>query len=154
MILNQKKLQDIQLGVPVLPTGVYFAKIIKGDVALKPQKNGQGQNLVVPVQILNDNLLTHDGKNIVNRGQIKLRSYISLVEKNGYDPDQKLKELAVACKVPADKTDFELEDIGGFVKVSLTYNAATGQFQESNSVDRFHPIKDDEVFNPPAFAAE
>ena len=150
MKLNTAPLQEIEYGMPVLAEGTYFGKIDNSKVALKPQKGGAGNNLIVPVTIISTDLLTFDGKPVENRGQIKLTQYVSLVKTENYNPDQRLKEIAVACLVPAEKEDFEISDIRGYIKVKVAYNKPQGQFGDSNSIARFLPIKDSDNFNPPS----
>lgn len=150
MKLNTAPLSEIEIGVPVIAPGTYFAKIKEDKVEMKPNKDKSGNVLHIPVSIVNDVILSQkDGKELANRGQFVLTHYISMVEKNGYHPDQKLKELAVACKVPEDKQDFETSDIAGYVKVKVGYKAAEGQYQEGNFIDRVLPIKDEDNFIEP-----
>ena len=148
MKLNTAPLQEIEYGMPVIAAGTYFGKIDETKIELKNNKAGTGQNLLIPVTIITKDLLTFDGRPIENKGQIKLTQYVSLVPTTNYNPDQRLKEIAVACKVPEDKQDFELTDIRGFVKVKIGYHKPEGQYGDSNSIDRFLPIKDSDNFNP------
>lgn len=150
MKLNTAPLQEIDYGMPVLADGTYFAKIDDSKVQIKPNKSGTGQNLVIPITIVSKELFTFDGKPLENRGQVKLTQYVSLVPKENYNPDQRLKEVAVACKVPEDKQDFEVSDVRGFIKVKVVYNKPQGQFGDGNSIARFLPIKDSDNFNPDA----
>lgn len=150
MKLNTAPLKDIEYGMPVLADGTYFAKIDDSKVQIKANKSNTGNNLVVPVTIISKEMFTFDGKPLENRGQIKLTMYVSLVPTTDYNPDGRLKELAVACHVPEDKQDFEVADVRGFVKVKVVYNKPQGQFGDSNSIARFLPIKDSDNFNPDA----
>lgn len=156
MKLNTKALADVEIGIPVITEGVYHARIDK--VEVKPNKGGDGNNLVLVVKILDNPVLTHkEGKEIENKGQIVMSRYVSLKPTPDYDPDQRLKELAVAIKHPAE-ADLEVEHLKNqMVMVKVTYrdarkDDATGkEYPASNDIARFTPVKDDDTFAPPPF---
>jgi hypothetical protein len=77
MKLNTKPLAGIEIGFPVIAEGLYHGKIKKHEV--KPNKKGDGNNLVLQVQILDPVVNLHkDGAEITNKGQLVLTRYISL----------------------------------------------------------------------------
>ena len=148
MKLNTKSLSEVEIGIPVLAAGIYHAKIRKPE--LKDNKAGTGQNLVVTVTILEEAVTTSDGKQVTNRGQCVCTRYISLVPSVKYDPDQAIKELAVAIGHPADQ-NLELSDLEGKTcMVNLEVQVA-GEYPESNWIKRFTKWKDDDAFNPPVY---
>lgn len=139
MILNTKKLKDIEIGIPVIADAIYFAIVSKAEI--KENKLRTGNNLVLQFKVLNPIVQSHDGRDITNQGQVVLSRYISLVETADYDPNKNLKELAVAIGVPEGE-DLNLEDLQGKkLKVKVAYRPAEGGFNESNDVKRFLPIK-------------
>lgn len=150
MKLNTKPLKDIEFGFPVLAAGTYFARVIGR--AVKPNKASTGNNLVLEFQILDDTIVKHDGTKIENKGQIKLTSYIGLVATDKYDPNTRIKELAVASGRDKDsEDDFDVDDIAEYMKIKVSYKAAEGQYGEGNSIDGYKPITDADQFSPPAF---
>lgn len=154
MKLNTKPLADIELGLPVVAAGVYYLRIAKAEV--KPNKQGDGNNLYIMCKILDNPVVQHkDGAEIQNRGQCIASRYISLKPTDDYDPDKALKELSVAIK-NTPESDLNLEDLlNKVVKGKLSVQPArkdenTGkEYQESNSLDRFTPVADDDPFTPP-----
>jgi hypothetical protein len=154
MILNTKPLADIELGFPIVNNGVYFLKIRKDKIEIKPNKKGDGKNLVIPVQVLNDELEVWKEKTETferqgNNGKSMFSVYISLTEKENYDPNEKIKELALASGHPEDK-DFSIADISEYVKAKVKFQPAKGDFGAGNQVDRFYKIEDSDNFVPPA----
>lgn len=157
MILNTKRLKDVEIGFPVIAEDLYHAKIVKPLV--KPNKAGDGNNLVVQFKILDNPLRLHkDGSEIENKGQLVLTRYFSLTPTPDYDPDKAMKELAVAIRHPED-ADLQLEDLEGkMVIVKLTHRPAgkddkTGkEYGESNEVKRVTPVPEEDTFTPPPFA--
>lgn len=155
MKLNTKSLSDVEIGVPVLAPGVYHASLNK--VEVKANKSGDGNNLVVMIKILDTPVVTNAGKEIENRGQCVCTRYISLKPTPNYDPDQNLKELAVAIKNPPEN-DLNVEDLQGklvMVKLSVRdaqKDEATGkEYPVSNNIDRFSPVGESDTFTPPPF---
>lgn len=139
MILNTKKLQEVEIGIPVIADAIYFASITKAEI--KENKSRTGNNLVLQFKVLNTTVQGHDGREIANRGQVVLSRYISLVETEDYDPNKNLKELAVAIGVPEGE-DLNLEDLQGKqLKLKVAYRPAEKGYNESNDVKRFLPIK-------------
>lgn len=150
MKLNTKPLKDIEFGFPVLSSGTYYAKTTSR--AVKPNKAGTGNNLVLEFQILDPEVIKHDGTKTENKGQIKLTSYIGLVATDKYDPNSRIKELAVASGRDKDsEDDFDVDDIAEFMKLKISYKAAEGQYGEGNSIDGYKPITDADQFVPPTF---
>lgn len=153
MKLNTKPLKDIEIGIPVLCAGVYYARVHKAE--LKPNKSGDGNNLVVMFKVLNPTVHLHaTGEELENRGQVVMTRYISLKPTDKYDPDKSLKELAVAIKHP-ETEDFELSSLEGKllkIKVAVSENRkdeATGnEYPPSNDIKGFSKIGDDDPFNP------
>lgn len=156
MKLNTKSLAQVEIGIPVIAAGVYHGRIDK--VEVKPNKKGDGNNLILMFRVLDPVLLTHkDGKEIVNRGQIVSTRYFSLVPTDNYDPDQNMKMLAVAIKHPATE-DLNVEDLDKkLVMLKLDVREArkddsTGkEYPESNEVSRITPIPEADTFVPPPF---
>jgi hypothetical protein len=150
MKLNTKSLKDVEIGVPVIADGVYFAKRMK--VEVKPNKAGTGNNLVVQLKLLNETLMSRAGEPLTNRGQFVFTTWIGLVASENYDPNQRIKELALASGKGKDDEDFSVDDIAEFFKVKIGYQEASGQYQASNTVARFYAIKPEDKFTPPDFA--
>lgn len=159
MKLNQKALADVEIGFPVIAAGVYHARLNKPD--LKENKMKDGQNLVLNVTVLDNPLVLHkDGKEIENKGRLKMSRYVSLKPTNDYDPDERLKEIALAIKLPLE-ADLNLEDLEGklvMVKVGVRgerpkddRNPSGDKYPESNEIERITPMKDDDTFTPPPF---
>lgn len=139
MILNTKKLKEVEIGIPVIADAIYFALVSNAEI--KENKLRTGNNLVLKLKVLNPIVQSHDGRDITNRGQVVLTRYISLVETEDYDPNKNLKELAIAVGVPEGE-DLNLEDLQGKkLKLKVAYRPADGQYGESNDVKRFLPIK-------------
>lgn len=153
MKLNTKPLKDIEYGFPVIAAGTYLVGFLpQPESMIKSNKAGTGNNLQVRIVVLDENLIKADGSKFENHGQVKLTKYISLVPTEDYNPDSMLKELAVACQVPADKEDFEISDIKGIGRAKISYRPAEKQYSEGNSVDRFYALKEgEETVNPPAW---
>lgn len=156
MKLNTKALADVEIGIPVIAEGVYHARIDK--VEVKANKGKDGNNLVLTVKILDNPVLTHkEGKEIENKGQIVCSRYVSLKPTPDYDPDRRLKELAVAIKHPPE-ADLGVEDLKGkLCMVKMVHrdrrkDEDTGkEYPESNDIARFTPMEDDDTFTPPPF---
>ena len=156
MKLNTKPLSEIEIGVPVLSAGVYHAKISK--VEIKQNKAGDGNNLMIMVKILDTPVMTHAGKEIENKGQCVNTRHISLKPTDNYDPDQRMKELAVAIGHPADQ-DLEVEHLKDkLIMVKLSVREARKdetsgkEYPISNEVDRYSPVSEEDTFTPPPFA--
>jgi hypothetical protein len=155
MKLNTKALADVEIGIPLIAEGVYHARIVKEKLQVKPNKRGDGNNLVVQYKILDNPVYLHkDGKEIENKGQVVSTRHYSLVQTADYDPDQNMKELAVAIKNPPDK-DLEVEDLGDkLVMVKIIVKPARKgddgkDYPEGNEVQRVTPVKDDDTFTTP-----
>jgi hypothetical protein len=154
MKLNTKSLKDIETGFPVISAGSYFCKTRKK--AIEPNKKQTGHNLVIQVQVLDDKLVTADGKQIDNRGQVVLTRWIGLVASDNYDPNVSIKELALAAgRDQKSEDDFNVEDIADYMKVTIAVRAAgpdkDGIHREAaNEIKRFAPIKPEDKFTPPA----
>lgn len=154
MQLNTKSLKDIEIGRPVLAKGTYFVKVKSKKV--EPNKTKTGQNLVIEFQVLNDELVNNDGNKVENRGQCVYTRWISLVPTDKYDPNQAVKELAMASgRAADDERDFGVDDIAEYMKIGLSVRAAgpdkTGTMRPaSNDVDRFYVITPADNFTPPA----
>lgn len=149
MRLNTKPLAEIEYGMPVLAGNqVVFAQVVKAEV--KPNKDKSNNNLAVSFKVVDDEVVLVNGDKVKNRGNIVWTYYIALKPATGnYNPDEKLKELAVALGVPEDKEDFELSDVKGYTKIKTKLEPADGQYQERNSIGRLIPIKDSDNFVPP-----
>jgi hypothetical protein len=149
MKLNTKSLAAVEIGIPVIAKGVYFARIVKTE--LKPNKSNTGNNLVIQCQLLEPTLFRNaDATEFKNNG-MKLTRNLSLVPTANYDPDKNLKELSVAIGNPSEK-DLNMEDLlNKTCKIRVTVrekrqDPATGQeYPESNDIGGFSPIKDDET---------
>lgn len=156
MKLNQKALADVEIGFPVISEGVYHARLDKPEI--KDNKLKDGKNLLLKMTILDNPVTLHkDGKEIENKGRIKLTRYVSLKPTPDYDPDERLKEIAVAIKHPVE-ADLNEEDIEGkLCMVKLSYRPErekedkTGKYPESNEIDRITPIPEGDTFIAPPF---
>ena len=147
--LNTKALKEIELGIPVIASAVYFASISKAE--LKPNKSNTGNNLYLLFKIADPIVTKHDGTEVINRGQVVVSRYISLVPTDDYDPNIALKELAVAIGVPEGE-DLNLEDLKDKkLKLKIAYREAQGQYGESNDVKRFLPLKPEDNFPEASF---
>lgn len=144
MQLNTTPLSQIELRSPVLADGSYHAKIVKKEV--RPNTAKTGNNLFLEFQVVDPILTKLDGSQVENSGNATYTRFVSLVPTAKYDPNKALKELALALKLPADKENFELEDIQGYVIVKMKYRPAEGQYQESNDIAGFLPVED--TFSP------
>lgn len=144
MKLNTKALKEIELGVPVITDGVYYATVTKAEII--QNKSNTGNNLYLLFKIADPVVTKHDGTEVANRGQVVVSRYISLVPTNNYDPNVSLKELAVAIGVPEGE-DLNLEDLQGKkVKLKVAYREAKGGYNESNDIKRFLPLKPEDNF--------
>lgn len=156
MKLNTKRLAEVEIGIPIVAEGVYHAKMAK--VEVKPNKKGDGNNLVIMFKVLDNPVYLHkDGAEIENKGQIVCTRHFSLVPTPDYDPDQAMKELAVAIALPEDE-DLEVEKLlGKVVMVKMAHrdvrkDDATGkEYPESNDIKRVTPVPEDDTFTPPPF---
>lgn len=144
MKLNTTPLTNIELRSPVLADGSYHAQIIAKEV--KPNSAKTGNNLFLEFKVVDPILTKRDGSQVENNGNATYSRHISLVPTAKYNPDKQLKELAVALKVPADKQDFDLEDVQGYVMIKLKYKPADGQYMEGNDIVGFLPCED--TFSP------
>lgn len=158
MKLNQKALAEVELGIPVVAEGVYHARIVGEKVQIKPNKRGDGNNLIVQYKILDNPVILHkDGKEITNKGQIVSTRYYSLTPTPDYDPDQNMKELAVATKLPEgeDLTEDYIKDKLVMVKLVVKEkrrDEETGrEYPISNEVQRVSPVPPDDTFTAPPF---
>lgn len=148
MKLNRAPLKDVKLGQPMIQEMDYFASITG---TLKDNKAGTGKNLVIQSVIVNEELVEREsGERFANKRGYKLTTNMSLVPTDNYDPDKRLKELAVAIGLP------EYEDIEDthlakpvYVKVKVAYIPPKGKYGEKMDVSRFLVIKDSDKFNPP-----
>lgn len=154
MKLNTKSLKDIEIGFPTFAPGTYFVKRLSAQV--EPNKHGTGNNLVIEVKLLDDKLITAKGEQLENKGNFKLTTWIGLVATDKYDPDTRIKELALAAgRDEKSEDDFGIEDIAEYMKVTLGVQSAGKDKSgvdrpESNSIKRFLPIKAEDNFTPPA----
>lgn len=160
MKLNTKSLAGVEIGIPVISEGLYHARIEKPQV--KPNKAGDGNNLVIMFRILDPIITLHkDGSEIANKGQIVNTRHFSLVATPDYDPDKAMKELAIAIKL-ADDADLEVEMLDRkVVMVKVTYapeqeeeknGVKTGKkFPEKNDIRRITPVPEDDNFQEPPF---
>jgi len=157
MKLNVKSLADVEIGFPVIAEGTYHAKIVSAEV--KPNKTGDGNNLVVQFLVLDTEVLTHGkGLPIANKGQLKLTRYFSLKPTADYDPDTAVKELQVAIRKPAEE-DLSSEELPNkIVMIKVAHKPAekdprTGkEYPEGNDIKRVTPVPEDDGFQPPPFA--
>ena len=157
MKLNQKSLADVEIGFPVIQPGVYHARINKPEI--KDNKQKDGNNLVISFTILdNPLLLNKDGKQIENKGRLKLTRYISLKPTPDYDPDERIKELQVAIKFSPEQ-DVNVDDLTDkIVMVKVEYRPERdnpdkpgSKYPESNEIGRITPVPEDDMFTPPPF---
>jgi hypothetical protein len=147
--LNTKPLQDIEIGIPVLADKqVLFARVVSKEIKPSKQKVGS-ETLHVEFKIVDPTVVKKDGTEIPNRGNLNYTFYIGLTPGPKYDPNEKLKELAVALGVEDSKSDFELDDIvpGTFCKVVMKFEAASGQYPDRNSINGIRPIKASDNFD-------
>lgn len=152
MKLNTKRLQDIEYGLPVLEDKqVLFARVAEKTYG-PSKKNPSSNTLKTVFQIVDPQVVKRGGDIIENKGNLKFAYYIGGTPSANYDPDSKLKELAVALGVPEDKEDFELDDIvvGTFLKIVIKFEPADGQYPDRNSVNGVRPIKPEDQFDPSA----
>jgi hypothetical protein len=164
MKLNVKTLADVEIGIPLVTEGVYHARMAK--VEVKENKTKDGNNLVVQYKILDPQVtLYKDGKVIDNKGNIVCTRHYSLKPTDNYDPDQSMKELALAIKLPVEE-DLTLEALqafsqrsgpDGIVMVKINHkpeekDERTGKtYPPGNDVARVTPMPDDDGFQPPPF---
>lgn len=147
MKLNRTALSEVELGQPIINEGTYFARL---SVTTKENNAKTGMNLVVTAKLHDDTLTKRaDSSEFQNRG-IKLTRYISLVPTDNYNPDESIKQLALA--VGHDGDDVDTADIEGRdCKVVIGYAPANDKFKrDSNPIDRFVKITEADDFNPPA----
>lgn len=159
MKLNTKSLADVQLGTPLLAETTYFVRIRPQGTKVEPNQKKTGQVLVLVLQILDDEVTNYETNETVSNAtkQFTLWHRISLTEtfdEKGelkYDPNVRLKELAIACGLPADE-DLDLSDIlGRSLKVQLKHEPAKDGYSAKNVVSRLLPITDADDFVEPAF---
>lgn len=159
MKLNTKSLVDVVLGIPSIAEGLYHAIMAK--VEVKPNKKGDGNNLVVQYKILDNPVsLFADGKAIENKGQLVCTRHYSLLPTTDYDPDTAMKELAVAIGHPADQ-DLELAHLQAFsarrgiVMVKVEHkpedkDEKTGKtYPAGNDIRRVSPVPPEDQFTAP-----
>ena len=158
MKLNTKSLAGVEIGIPQISEGIYHARIVGDKLEVKPNKRGDGNNLYLQIRIL-DNPVTlyKDGSEIENKGQIVCSRYISLTPTPDYDPDQNLKELAIAIRL-APEADLNVDDLRDkLVMVKVEHkdeekDKVTGKvYPAGNEIRRFTPVPDDDTFMPPPF---
>ena len=150
MKLNRAPLNEVKLGKPMIQEMDYFASIT-GD--LKDNKAGTGKNLVVTANIVNEELSEREsGEKFANKRGYKITTNVSLVPTDNYDPDQRLKELAVAIKLP-ETEDFDDKHLKDpiYVKVKVIYTPPKQKYKEKMEVARFYPIQDSDKFTAPPF---
>lgn len=155
MKLNTKSLEQVEIGIPIVAEGIYHARIDKAEV--KPNKRGDGNNLVVQFKILDNPLTLHKtGATIENKGQVVNTRHFSLVPTPDYDPDKSMKELAVAIKLPKEN-DLNVEDLKDkIVMVKMEYKAESdkpggGKYPDGNEIKRVTPVPEEDSFTPPPF---
>ena len=158
MDLTTKPLSEIDREVfPMLAEGVYFAECTNAEI--KPKKNGDGNNLLLTFQILDETVVTAKNVEIKNNGY-QLRQYISLDSRPGsnYDPDQQLALLADAISgfgQPGltDPEVLQLEDLkGACLKLRVGISQATEKFDAQNTIKGWLPITEEDNFVKPATA--
>lgn len=144
MKLNTKALANVQFGRIVVGTGSYLCRI-NGKV--EPNKSKTGYNYVLQHTVLDEKVVTHDGKEIANNGNIKITKWISLQpnEAGTYDPDAVIKELAVAAGIYTDDADVLTEDLDGkIVKAKVKFRDAEKGNPESNDINGWKALTDEE----------
>ena len=129
-------------------------------VEVKANKTGDGNNLVIQYKVLDNPIFLYkDNKEIQNRGQVVATRHYSLKPTDNYDPDQALKELAVAIKHPADQ-DLNLDDLKNFtgmVMVKIDHKPeeedpkTKKKYPEGNDIGRVTPVPEGDAFTPPPF---
>lgn len=156
MKLNTKALADVEIGIPIIAEGIYHARIDK--VEIKSNKRGDGNNLVLQFKILDNPIFLYkDNKEIENRGQVVSTRYIGLVPSEKRDPNQDLKELAVAIKHPpeSDLNESDLKDKLVMVKIGWkdkSKDEKSGkEYPAGNEVLRITPVPDEDHFTAPPF---
>jgi len=136
MKLNTKPTADVEFGFTVLAAGIYTARV---SLTQKEKKDHSGENLVIAHQILDREVVSNDGKKIVNRGQFKVSRFVP-TDSEFYD--SAVKELAVACGHNG-VDDIMTEDIEGkIVSVKLAVQPPKDQYSESNTVKNWKPVTD------------
>lgn len=156
MKLNTKSLKDVEIGIPIVAEGVYHARMEKVDV--KPNKRGDGNNLVIQFKILDNPVVLHKtGEEIENKGQIVNARHFSMVPTPDYDPDKSLKELSVAIRHP-EEADLEAEHLKDkIVMVKMAYKpeeedpTTKRKYPDGNEIKRVTPVPEDDNFVPPPF---
>lgn len=143
--LNTKNLKDVVLGTPLLAETVYTGKIDPASVEIKENKNKDGNVLKFKV-VIQDEILQgyQDGKEYDNRAKWAVVFVsISLVEKNSYDPNTRLKELGLSLGLesPEDIEDSDLKS-GGEFKFTLKHKPAKDGYEAGNEIKRFIPAEE------------
>ena len=140
MKLNTKKLDQVAYGRVVLAQGTYVARL---HGVVEENKSKTGHNYVLEHTILNPELVQSDGKMVQNPGMVSVTKWVGLQanEKQTYDPNRLIKELAVAAGVYSDDSDVNTEDLEGkIVLVKLKVKKAEGTFPEGNDVTGWLPL--------------
>jgi hypothetical protein len=158
MKLNVNSLADVQLGTPLLAEGLYFVRIRPDGVKVEPNKKGDGNNLNLTLQVLNDEVFTYeDNKPVANTNhQLTLWDIVSLKEtfdESGnlrYSPDKRLKELGIAVGMGEDVVDIDTSDlVGKCCKINLKHRPSQDGYNPKNEVSRYLPISDSDEFESP-----
>lgn len=167
-LASGETLAQTELGVAILPAGIYFSRI--DSVEVKRNKAGDGDNLFVHHTLLSNAegdiaFEAIDGKVIENRGQFKLTDCVCLTVKGGYTEDmlnQNLKRYALAIGLAEDE-DLHVEEKhfaavgessrplpGVHVKVKLKVREKTDKWPARNEIDKVYAIKDVDNFDADA----
>jgi len=142
MKLNTKKLDQVAYGRVVVATGSYLCRI---SGVIEPNKAKTGNNYKVEHTLLDRELVTSEGVQVLNPGNVNVTKWIGLQPSEKYDPDRLIKELAVAAGVYSDDSDVNTEDLEGkLVLVKLKHRKAEGANPESNDVAGWLPLSDEQ----------
>lgn len=153
MKLNTKPLQDIEIGMMVLEDKqTLFARI--GKAVVKPAKDKPGNTLHVPLLVVDNEVMKRGhGENaaemVPNPGNLNFTFYVGMTPSDNYDPNKKLKEIAIAIK-KEDTENLDLDDIveGTYIKIVTKFEPKKGQYPDRNSVVGLRPITDEDNFDP------
>lgn len=138
--LNTKNLKDVVLGTPLLAETIYTGKIDPASVEIKENKGKDGNVLKFRV-VIQDEILQgyQDGKEYDNRAKwAAVFVAVSLVEKNGYDPNTRLKEIGLALGLDpeADIEDSDLKS-GVEFRFTLKHKPAKDGYDAGNEIKKF-----------------